>query len=167
MQPLLAEIHTEALASDARRAPRRTLRLQVAVATEAGADALIHNLSETGLLLETTTDFARGDALDVELPHVGATSAIVAWSRGGFVGCEFVTPVSKAVVSAALLKAPVELPDLPAAAARPRLWSDLDDEWAEADAAEASQPVLIISLTMALLMTLVFLIALLTFPFAR
>lgn len=163
MQPLLAEIRVDAPVTDKRGASRRTLRLGVEISPAVDVNALVHNLSETGLLLGTSAELAVGDRLEVELPHAGATGATVMWSRGGFAGCEFDSPLSRAAVSAALLKARPAQPEF-VAPARPRLWSDLDDARVEADEAAASQPVLIVSMTVALLVALVLAVALLSFP---
>ena len=114
MLPLRAEIRTDAPILDERSAARRTLRLEVA-AVSAGdvTRALIHNLSESGLLIETSADLQVGETLQVELPHAGSTTALVIWRRGLRVGCEFVSPVSKAAVSAALLRNPIDSPTVP------------------------------------------------------
>lgn len=166
MLPLLAEIRSDAPAADQREAARRTLRLEVALDRAGDANALIHNLSETGLLIGTGAEVSVGDRLVVELPHAGPTGATVVWSRGGFAGCEFDSPLSRAAVSAALLKSPADLPAPVATAPPPRLWSDIDDSWLEAEQAEASRPVLLASMALALLVAGVLAIALLRFPFA-
>ncbi|MDJ0978697.1 MAG: PilZ domain-containing protein [Erythrobacter sp.] len=99
-QPLNAQI-----LGRQRGSVRRTVQLTTSVSTtsEAGR-ALIHDLSETGLRLETTSALEQGETLIVELPFVGVTEASVVWSKDNSYGCEFLTPVSKAAVSAALLK---------------------------------------------------------------
>ena len=89
-----------------RRTPRRTLRLDV----EGGATATVRNLSETGLLIESPEALEVGDRVSLDLPAAGLAEARVIWARGQFYGCEFVRPVSRASVSAALLRAPIEEP---------------------------------------------------------
>src|SRR5688572_21845770 len=109
MAPLLAQIDCTSTGRDDRAAPRRTLRLSVPTGPAADAtEALIHNLSERGLLVETTVALDLGDTLYVELPEAGSTPARVVWLKDKFAGCEFVAPVAKAAVSAALLQSPVE-----------------------------------------------------------
>jgi len=109
MVPLLAELRTDARTGDERGAARRTLRLEVQTSTaEDTAKTRIHNLSEKGLLIETTADLAVGETIQVDLPNTGVTAAIVIWTNGSFFGCEFKLPVSKAAVSAALLQSPAE-----------------------------------------------------------
>jgi hypothetical protein len=60
------------------------------------------------LLLETGVNLAAGENLQVELPGTSATSTRVVWTDGLLAGCEFVRPVSTAVVSAVQLITPVD-----------------------------------------------------------
>jgi len=92
--------------TDRRNSDRRTLRLRVPGSTvsEGGVDVLVHDISETGLLIETNVDLALGTVLDIDFPEIGLRAATVMWNRDQFYGCEFETPVSKAGLSAALLK---------------------------------------------------------------
>jgi len=104
VQPLRAVIVANAPIFDPRSAARHTLRLNVLPDVSGNSTpALIHNLSETGLLIETAADLEVGESLQIDLPHAGLTSALVNWSRGQLVGCEFASPVSSASISAALL----------------------------------------------------------------
>ena len=103
---MLAQIGLDAQSDEQRRTPRRTLRLDVA----GGATATVRNLSETGLLIESPDMLEVGDAVSLELPVAGTAEAQVIWARAPFYGCEFARPVSRAVVSAALLRAPIEEP---------------------------------------------------------
>ncbi|RVQ67522.1 PilZ domain-containing protein [Croceicoccus ponticola] len=64
----------------------------------------ISNLSEKGLMLETTTALQPGDTFEIELPQLGACYAEVVWSEGDRKGCRFFAPISKSVVSAAILR---------------------------------------------------------------
>lgn len=125
MLPLAAELRTDTQDLVGRRAARRTLRLEVGAtsSSQEGTPALIRNLSESGLLLETNARLSPGETVAVDLPEAGVTIAEVIWSHGEFYGCEFIRPVTKAAVSAALLRAPAELdrpltalPQLPASA---------------------------------------------------
>jgi hypothetical protein len=107
--PLLAELWSEPEPRERRRAARRTLRLEVAGAEGGrGGRAVIRNLSETGLLVETAEPLQNGDTLSVVLPEAGPATARVIWSRAPYFGCEFAAPVSRGSVSAALLKSPAE-----------------------------------------------------------
>jgi hypothetical protein len=115
MQPLSAEIITEQLIGDQRSAVRRTLRLGVS-SSYAGdvAMALILNLSEQGLLVETLVELAEEEVLQIEFPGANVFSARVIWTAGLLAGCEFVEPVSTAVVSAAQLRSSTEADENPA-----------------------------------------------------
>lgn len=106
MRALLAELRTDAPILDERSAARRTLRLEVSASDGGATRALVHNLSERGILIETSAELQVGEALQVDLPRIGMTTALVVWTHGRFAGCEFVHSVSTAAVSAALLLAP-------------------------------------------------------------
>lgn len=109
MGALPAQIGVVSDAIDERGAYRRSLRLAVgAVLPNDTVNALIHNISELGLLVETGAELRIGEQLFVDLPHVGETGAVVVWAGGSFFGCEFAPAVSRAAVSAALLRSPVE-----------------------------------------------------------
>src|SRR5687768_2913926 len=100
MLPLQAEIRTEERPAAKRGAARRILQLEVRASFSHDANrALVRNLSERGLLIETTADLGVGDTIHVELPEAGPCPARVVWTDGFFFGCEFKTPVSKAAVS--------------------------------------------------------------------
>ena len=167
MLPLLAEIRADTPILDERSAARRTLRLEVsAYSSRDATKALIHNLSETGLLIETSANLQVAEALQVDLPHVGTTTALIVWSREQFFGCEFISPVSKAAVSAALLRAPAQPVEQPRFLPSTALDPDSDDLLFSDERTEASQAALVISLIVALFMALAFVVALLSFPFS-
>ena len=97
-----------------RSAPRRQLRLD-ATLPETGDEAVIHDLSTTGILIETKGDLATFEQLQLELPEAGMVVATVLWNSGQYYGCEFHKPISRAAISAALLRNPVAAPLLEAA----------------------------------------------------
>jgi len=70
----------------------------------------IHDVSATGLLIETATELAVLDDLEIELPEAGFTPALVVWSSGRFYGCQFKERISQAAISAALLRSPAAEP---------------------------------------------------------
>ena len=108
---MLAEIRIDPQDTEQRRTQRRTMRLWVESANaEAAASATVRNLSETGLLIEAGEGFAVGDTVTLRLPMAGAVDATVIWARAPFYGCEFARAVSRAVVSAALLRSPIDEP---------------------------------------------------------
>ena len=97
-------------AGNRRSSPRRTLHLQSTLA-DGGEEVIIHDISHTGLLLETTALLTERQAIDVDLPEVGIVQANVVWRSSRFVGCRFASPVSQAAVSAALLRNPIARPE--------------------------------------------------------
>lgn len=107
MLPMLAQISVEAQDQDQRGAVRRTLQLETPVANDLSSwRVVINNLSETGMSFETSLGLALGDTLELGLPQAGAVEARVVWTDGDAFGCQFVQPISKAAVSAALLLSP-------------------------------------------------------------
>jgi transcriptional regulator with XRE-family HTH domain len=92
------------------REPRRKLLLETQGLTTLGdaAHVLIHNVSATGLLLETQVALAAGQKLTIDLPRAGATKAVVMWQSGHLFGCQFEAPINAAVLSAAQLRGAVE-----------------------------------------------------------
>lgn len=91
------------------REPRRKLRLEAqgALASGTATSVLVHNISATGLLIESAMPLSIGEQIDVDLPHAGLTSAKVVWTSGRLFGCEFGAPVSSAALSAAELRSTV------------------------------------------------------------
>ncbi|HVR92196.1 MAG TPA: helix-turn-helix transcriptional regulator [Novosphingobium sp.] len=91
--------------ADTAREPRRKLLLEARGATASGeAGVLVHNISATGLLLESAAALAADDPIEIELPQAGATSAKVVWTSGRLAGCQFDAPISAAALSAAQLR---------------------------------------------------------------
>lgn len=97
------------------RAKRRTLMLEVRGAHAAATDipVTVHNISETGLLIECAASLAINDRIDIDLPHVGLVSATLVWVSGQMFGCQFDTKLSPAALSAAQLRSAIE-PKFPA-----------------------------------------------------
>jgi hypothetical protein len=92
-------------AADRRGWTRRSLSL-VSSLQSTGSDVTIHDVSATGLLIETTAELAVFDDLEIELPEAGFTPALVVWSSGKFYGCQFKQRISQAAISASLLRSP-------------------------------------------------------------
>jgi transcriptional regulator with XRE-family HTH domain len=92
---------------------RKTLRLATHAVPAGGTAALVvvHDLSAGGLLIETGADLRVGETLAVSLPRGGSSEATVVWSSSRSFGCRFAEPLSRAVLSAALLKADVASPE--------------------------------------------------------
>jgi len=62
------------------------------------------------MLIETAANLHAFDALEVDLPEAGATSAFVVWQSGRYFGCEFREPVFQAAVSAVRLRSAPAVP---------------------------------------------------------
>lgn len=93
----------ERSSEDRRSRPRHKLRLGASVQS-IGENVSIHDISSTGMLIETSVELAPFDALQIELPENGPTDALVMWSSGRFYGCEFTKPLSQATISAVFLR---------------------------------------------------------------
>ena len=91
------------------RASRRQLRLPLHGSKAAGAEieALVHNISATGMLVESTVPREVGEIVEVNLPHSGKTPSRVIWTSGGVAGCQYEMPISPATLSAAQLRSVV------------------------------------------------------------
>jgi hypothetical protein len=105
MDPLQAAISFTPSSQGRRRSARRTLRLGIAVSSSQDwTKALIHDLSETGLMIETAAELVEGETILCDLPVAGSTEAQIIWNWQNYYGCEFLTPITKAAVSAAVLQ---------------------------------------------------------------
>ena len=101
---------------------RRRLRLDTVgkAAAKGSTPVEIHDLSTSGMLIETSVELTEGEALEIELPRTGPQTAKVIWASGRFYGCQFAEPISPAAVSAALLRSrptdqsavPADVPEL-------------------------------------------------------
>ncbi|WP_295634569.1 helix-turn-helix transcriptional regulator [Novosphingobium sp.] len=97
------------------RDPRRVLHLDAEGALPSGArtNVRVHNVSTSGLLLETAIRLTVGERIEIDLPHATATWARVIWTSDDLSGCQFEQPISEAALSAAQLRAtpgqPLEL----------------------------------------------------------
>jgi hypothetical protein len=123
---------------DRRSKPRHKLQLGTNIRAT-GDNVSIHDISTTGMLIETSVKLAPFDALHVDLPEKGATEALVMWSSGRFYGCEFTEPLSQAAISAAFLRSspgeslvpPIEAPAARADSANSTAVTTDEDEEAE------------------------------------
>jgi transcriptional regulator with XRE-family HTH domain len=100
-----ALIDQPATGSGQRAGMRRALRLEACGMLPGGQDAnvTVHNISVTGLLLETGVDLASGEALSLALPEAGIVEAAIIWRSGQLYGCAFSAPLSLAALAAAQL----------------------------------------------------------------
>lgn len=107
---MLAHLERSGSRAERRGSDRHLLKLRVPGSTqsERGVVVLIHDLSLTGLLIETSADLSVGAVLEIQLPEAGTTHATVVWNGGRYFGCQFHVPISRGGLSAALLKSPTE-----------------------------------------------------------
>lgn len=97
--------------AEQRVSDRRVLQLEAPAATPSGAgDIRIHNLSRTGMLIESTAEVTVGTAIEVEMPGGARHAAEVVWRDSELFGCRFAKPLSQATLSAALLRAAPAMP---------------------------------------------------------
>lgn len=92
-----------------RSSERFTLNLEAEGGGEAGDGypVMIHNLSASGVLIETEAELAIGRELRIALPEAGEVVAIVVWNSEHLFGCRFQTPLSQSALSAARLRNPL------------------------------------------------------------
>lgn len=107
--PFPATIETAVRADDQRSDTRIRLNLEATGTLESGGTALvlIHDLSRTGLLMETDAALVLGQAVWVALPHSGDIATTIVWNSGTLFGCRFETPLSHGTLSAARLRNPI------------------------------------------------------------
>lgn len=93
-----------------RGAPRRTLRFLASGSLASGeaTNVIVHNVSVTGLLLESRLALAEGETIVIDMPQAGPVPARVVWQSGTLTGCRFDVPVSAATLSAAQLRSAID-----------------------------------------------------------
>ena len=71
--------------------PRKRLRLSPHDMNAPGdqAQLIVHEISDSGLLLESTLPLVEGEQLDVVMPHEGARRVTIVWACGRYFGCRF------------------------------------------------------------------------------
>jgi transcriptional regulator with XRE-family HTH domain len=106
---IAAYLERQARAGGRRRSARRKLRLPLHGTKASGVevDVLVHNISATGMLLESHVELEIGDGIEIGLPHAGASRATIIWASGPIYGCQFDAPISLATLSAAQLRSVV------------------------------------------------------------
>jgi len=96
---------------DRRQAARRQLRFEsVVAAPRSPARVVVLDLTRDGMMLHTDDAMEVGDSFAVDLPEAGSVEASVVWKRTSLYGCQFAKPVSRAAISATLLKATPDRP---------------------------------------------------------
>lgn len=107
---MLAHLDPPLPTTDRRASRRRKLRLEAKGVGEGEAPVVIHDISEDGMLLESSAALAPGETIDVMIPETGAARATVMWNSGRYFGCKFDKSLSTAAVSGALLRSPAQPP---------------------------------------------------------
>lgn len=102
---ILARLDESTTTAGRPREPRRKLRLETqgALPTGAAPKIVIHDISVTGLLIESPVTLSVDERIGIELPEAGDTWAKIIWASGRFFGCQFDAPVSPGVLSAVQL----------------------------------------------------------------
>jgi hypothetical protein len=106
--------------ADRRGWKRRKLSLGSSLQTT-GEAVVIHDVSSTGMLIETSAQLSVVGPLEIDLPEAGITQAFVVWNSGQFYGCEFKQRIPQAAISAAMLRSPPASPLDSERSARPPL----------------------------------------------
>lgn len=91
------------VAENRRYSVRRSLRLGSAL-LDSGVEIVIHDISATGMLIETSQKLSAGETLIIDLPERGETRATISWNSGQYFGCQFEQSITAATLSAALLR---------------------------------------------------------------
>ena len=106
---LVAEFSEEQKAVERRGRVRRKLKFESVFSSgRPPTKAVVLDLSEAGLMIHANDELAVGETFEVALPEAGLVEAEVVWRRNTLYGCKFLAPVSRAMISAILLRA---LPD--------------------------------------------------------
>ncbi|WP_447929525.1 helix-turn-helix domain-containing protein [Sphingopyxis fribergensis] len=107
--PIHAMIEKQQTDGSARGAPRMHMRFEASGSLDGseGTTVAIHNLSATGMLIETASDLVIGQRLTVALPEAPDCAATIVWRSEALAGCRFDRPLSRAALSAAQLRNPL------------------------------------------------------------
>ncbi|UIP07651.1 helix-turn-helix domain-containing protein [Erythrobacter sp. SDW2] len=112
-------------ADSGRDSPRRAVRLATEGLRANGEETLVrlHNISASGLMLESDVRLEKGEKVMIDLPLAGPTPARVVWRSASLHGCRFDQPLSLAVLSASELKSAIAPPEQTPPAQGPALGS--------------------------------------------
>lgn len=103
---MLAEFSKTAESRGVHGSDRREPGFEAELAASRSSSSVeVLDFSEAGLLLRASDAMDIGEEFEVLLPGTGLIEARVEWRRGTLYGCRFVSPVSRGVVAAAVLKA--------------------------------------------------------------
>lgn len=164
LKPLVAHLSSAPRKANKRGAVRRTLKLQLESGAEAtGVRVLIHNISESGMLIETAARLSVGETFDLDLPHAGLTEARIVRSDGRYFGCRFVSGISKGSVSAALLRSPAKAQASVEEATPQRVARSIEEQLPE-PMSTVERVAVLVGLTLLSIVVLLFLYAVLELP---
>lgn len=107
--PIHATIEPQDVSESHRAAPRVRMRIEASGSLDngEGTTVVIHNLSATGMLIETITDLTVGQRIMVALPEAPDVAATIVWQSEALAGCRFDQPLSRGLLSAAQLRNPL------------------------------------------------------------
>lgn len=91
---------------DDRREARRDMQLETSGTLPGGLEAnvTVHNLSRSGLLLETDLPLGEGEVLSIALPEYGPVQARIVWQSDNLFGCAFDAELPESALAAAELQ---------------------------------------------------------------
>lgn len=72
---------------------------------------IVHDISDTGLLIESECHLKAGEMIEVNLPQAGLMEAEIMWEGGDIYGCRFTQELTPAAISAARLGGRFSLPN--------------------------------------------------------
>ena len=105
-----ADVGAQHRSAERRGAERRELNVMVSTITnQGGVEAMISDLSTSGLRLTTIAALEVGSMIEIELIENGRFEAEVLWSKGATYGCQFNAPIPAGIVWNALLRASFEV----------------------------------------------------------
>ena len=85
------------------RRHRLSLEIEARDSGPTSGTVTVYDISNTGLLIETTSSLLIGEKIEVQLPLVGFRTAEIVWASGKLVGCKFYNKLNQGAVSAARL----------------------------------------------------------------
>ena len=108
---LKAHLENSSLSSsqgEARQQERRALFLETSGTLPGGLEAnvIIHNISKSGLLLETELALSLDERLVLDLPEVGAVRAVIVWQSGFLFGCAFEKEIDQSAFAGSSARTP-------------------------------------------------------------
>lgn len=109
MLPKAAQISSRVPSTDRRSAKRRVITIGFDVGETQGKGRLVLlNLSQTGMLFQTSAELAVGEEVGIVIPEAGEVTAMFLRRTGDQYGAIFHSPIPHSAVSAVLLAAPYE-----------------------------------------------------------